>query len=117
MTRWKLTVFVAQGSTPVVTKLIDLAETQPIMSGNEMTEANFAYDTEMDAREASRRIEAAGLGAICSIASFHAGPSLGNPGDAFESLDEMEEFEDERREEVIHAIALRNAAGRMEEMP
>jgi hypothetical protein len=29
----------------------------------------------------------------------------------------MEQFEDERREEVIHAIALRNAAGRMEEMP
>jgi len=29
----------------------------------------------------------------------------------------MEEFEDERRGEVILAIALRNAAGRMEEMP
>ena len=62
MTRWKLTVFVAQGSTPVVTKLIDLAERRPLMSGNEMTEAIFAYDTEMDAREASRRIEGAGLG-------------------------------------------------------
>ncbi|MGA2700191.1 MAG: hypothetical protein ABSH35_03740 [Isosphaeraceae bacterium] len=117
MTRWKLTVFVAQGSTPVVTRLIDLAERRPLMSGNEMTEAIFAYDTEMDAQEASRRIEGAELGAICSIASFHAGPSLGNPGDAFESLDEMEEFEDERRGEVIRAIALRNAAGRMEEMP
>jgi hypothetical protein len=117
MTRWNLKVFVAQGSTSV-TKLIDLAERRPLMSDKDgMTEARFAYDTEMDAREASRRIEGAGLGAICSIASFHARPSLSNPGDAFESLDEMEEFEDERREEVIHAIALRNAAGRMEEMP
>ena len=53
MTRWNLKVFVAQGSTPV-TKLIDLAERRPIMGGNVgMTEANFAYDTEMDAREAS----------------------------------------------------------------
>lgn len=118
MTRWNLKVFVAQGSTPVMTKLIDLAERRPLVSDKDgMTEARFAYDNEMDAREASRRIEGAGLGAICSIASFHAGPSRGNPGDAFESLDEMEEFEDERREEVIHAIALRNAAGRMEEMP
>ena len=41
MTRWNLKVFVAQGSTPV-TKLIDLAERRPLMSGNEMIEANFA---------------------------------------------------------------------------
>jgi len=52
-----------------------------------------------------------------SIWEISARTALGNPRDDFASLDEKEEFEDERRGEVIRAIALRNAAGRMEEMP
>jgi hypothetical protein len=118
MSGWLLTVVVARGPAPVVTRLIDLAGRRPVaMGGDDITVANFAYGTERDAREASQQIQGAGLGASCSVASFHARPSLGSPRDDDVSLDEKEEFEEERREEVIHAIALRNAAGRMDEMP
>ncbi len=52
-----------------------------------------------------------------SVWRISARTALGNSQDEFASHDETEDSEDERREEVIHAIALRNAAGRMEEMP
>lgn len=52
-----------------------------------------------------------------SIWEISSRTALGNPRDEFASPDEKEEFEDERQGEVVHAIALRNAAGRMEETP
>lgn len=43
--------------------------------------------------------------------------ALGNPEDDFASPEEREEFKDEQRERAFHAIALRNLAGRMEDIP
>jgi hypothetical protein len=75
MTRWLLTVFVPRGPTPLVSKLIELAERRPVaMGGDDITAANFAYDAQQDAEAARTRVEAAQLGAFCFIHSFHAGP-------------------------------------------
>ena len=74
MTRWLLTVFVPQGPTPLVSRLIELAERRPVaMGGHDITAANFAYDSEQAAEAAKARIEAAQFGAFCFIHSFHAG--------------------------------------------
>jgi len=52
-----------------------------------------------------------------SIWAISVGSALGNPRDKFAHHDEGEDFVEDRLQEAIHAVALRNAAGRMEEMP
>ena len=52
-----------------------------------------------------------------SVWSITDQTALGNPEDDFASPDEREEFQDELRERAFHAIALRNLAGRMEDIP